>query len=140
MYRQHYVNVCTSTSTGTGTGTGTLPIQLYIYYHPWRSDRQRAGAVLLISSSVVMPSQRDFSSMSNAYLKTLITERGYSTAGLLTREELLERAEEAAATPDLPPLDPTASSSSSQPLHSHNVVDTCTSSHNREFHGCNISE
>ena len=51
-----------------------------------------------MSSSVVMPSQRDFSSMSNAYLKTLITERGYSTAGLLTREELLERAEEAAAT------------------------------------------
>ena len=31
---------------------------------------------------------RDFSGMSNAYLKTLITERGYSTTGLLTREEV----------------------------------------------------
>ena len=57
---------------------------------------------------------RDFSGMSNAYLKTLITERGYSTAGLLTREELLERAEEAATTPDLPPLESAASSSDSE--------------------------
>eukprot|EP01043_Picozoa_sp_COSAG02_P024503 COSAG02_NODE_1340_length_13187_cov_6.960804_9_plen_103_part_00 len=48
----------------TGTSTGTLPIQLYIYYHPWRSDRQRAGAVVLISSSAMMPSQRDFSTKS----------------------------------------------------------------------------
>ena len=48
---------------------------------------------------------RDLSTLSNAYLKALITERGYSHDGLLTREELVARAEEAATTPDLPPLE-----------------------------------
>jgi len=47
----------------------------------------------------------DLSTLSNAYLKALITERGYSHDGLLTREELVARAEEAATTPDLPPLE-----------------------------------
>ena len=48
---------------------------------------------------------RDLSTLSNAYLKALITEHGYSHDGLLTREELVARAEEAATTPDLPPLE-----------------------------------
>ena len=49
-----------------------------------------------------MPSQ--LSNLTNAYLKTLIAERGFSCAGLLTREELLARAEEAVAAPDMAPL------------------------------------
>jgi hypothetical protein len=52
-----------------------------------------------------MQRDRDLRSLSNAYLKALITEHGYSHDGLLTREELVARAEEAAATPHLPPLE-----------------------------------
>ena len=52
-----------------------------------------------------MQRDRDLSALSNAYLKALIVERGYSHDGLLTREELLARAEEAAATPHLPSLE-----------------------------------
>ena len=51
-----------------------------------------------------MQRDKDLSALSNAYLKALIVERGYSHDGLLTREELLARAEEAAATPHLPSL------------------------------------
>ena len=43
--------------------------------------------------------------MSVKNLRSLITERGFSTLGLLTRDEPVARAQEAVAAPQLPPLD-----------------------------------
>ena len=47
----------------------------------------------------------DLGSMSVKDLRSIITERGFSTIGVLTRDELVARAEEAMAAPQLPALD-----------------------------------
>ena len=67
--------------------------------------KDTAASTTSPAKAQAMQRDRDFRSLSNAYLKALITERGYSHDGLLTREELVERAEEAAATPYLPRLE-----------------------------------
>ena len=43
--------------------------------------------------------------MSVNNLRSIITERGFSTIGVLTWDELVARAEEAMAAPQLPTLD-----------------------------------
>ena len=56
----------------------------------------------------------DLGSMSVNNLRSIITERGFSTLGLLTRDELVDRAQEAMAAPSLPPLDDGEASADSE--------------------------
>ena len=52
---------------------------------------------------VAQMDQMDLGSMSVKNLRSIITERGFSTLGLLTRDELVDRAQEAMVAPSLPP-------------------------------------
>ena len=67
--------------------------------------KDTAASTTSPAKAQAMQRDRDLRSLSNAYLKALITEHGYSHDGLLTREELVAWAEEAATTPHLPPLE-----------------------------------
>ena len=84
--------------------------------------KDTAASTTSPAKAQAMQRDRDFSSLSNAYLKALITERGYSHDGLLTREELVERAEEAAATPYLPRLEGDGDGIDIAPYHKYSSV------------------
>eukprot|EP01043_Picozoa_sp_COSAG02_P016755 COSAG02_NODE_743_length_17764_cov_9.908916_15_plen_93_part_01 len=51
--------------------------------------KDTAASTTSPAKAQAMQRDRDLRSLSNAYLKALITERGYSHDGLLTREELV---------------------------------------------------
>ena len=58
----------------------------------------------------------DLGSMSVKDLRSIITERGFSTIGVLTRDELVARAEEAMAAPlHSPPMTNSRSALSAKP-------------------------
>ena len=93
----------------------------------WRAAAAAGGAQLqlLVARScgcwwrvlgllVAQMDQMDLGSMSVKNLRSIITERGFSTLGLLTRDELVDRAQEAMAAPSLPPLDDGEASADSE--------------------------
>ena len=68
----------------------------------------------VLAGDGVCLTQMDLGSMSVNNLRSIITERGFSTLGLLTRDELVDRAQEAMAAPSLPPLDDGEASADSE--------------------------